>query len=264
MIFQELAEVVHLNEIAFNTVEVHLFSPKISADSYPGQFINILPSKNWKKVMRRPMSIASQNDGHISIIFKVVGDGTNIMRNWRIGDKVDIIGPLGNKWDYFESTFPILVGGGVGIAPIQNLHNTLKTKKIEHLLIMGARKKSEHFLQHNPSENIFLSTDDGSLGIHGYAVNALESLKDNIQTKKHITFYSCGPDPMMQSVKTFADSVNSPCYLALETIMACGIGICQGCTVELNDNTKKQLHSYRSKFALVCKDGSIFNAKDLK
>ena len=79
--------------------------------------------------MRRPMSIASQKNGQISIIYKVVGDGTDIMRSWVNGDNVDLIGPLGNKWNNFLQKAPILIGGGVGIAPILNLHNHLKLKK---------------------------------------------------------------------------------------------------------------------------------------
>ena len=260
MIFQELADVIKIQEIASNTFEATLLSPKISDHSHPGQFINILPSKDWKKVMRRPMSIASQGDDHIKIIFKVVGDGTMEMQQWNI----DIIGPLGNKWNHYKNTFPVLVGGGVGIAPILNLHNTLNDEDIDHILLMGARTKSEHFIEHNSSNNVYLSTDDGSYGIEGYAVKALELIESQFHNKEHITFYSCGPDLMMQSVKSFAEKLKSPCYLALETIMACGIGICQGCTVELKESSNNKLHSYRSKFALVCKDGSIFNAEDLK
>ena len=87
--------------IADNVYETFLYSPKVSKSSKPGQFINILPSESWQNMMRRPMSIASQENNKISIIYKVFGDGTNIMSKWKIGQKIDIIGPLGNTWNKY-------------------------------------------------------------------------------------------------------------------------------------------------------------------
>ena len=125
MIYNEIAKVISNEKIAENIYEAVLFSPKISNSSKPGQFINILPSNNWDKVMRRPMSIASQKNNNISIIYKVFGEGTDIMSKWTRNYKIDIIGPLGNYWENFSDKLPILIGGGVGIAPILNLHTLL-------------------------------------------------------------------------------------------------------------------------------------------
>ena len=94
MIFNELVRVISTKKIAQNTYQTFLNSSSISSVIKPGQFINILPSNNWDKMMRRPMSVASQKEGEISIIYKVVGDGTQFMKNWVKGDVVDIIGPL--------------------------------------------------------------------------------------------------------------------------------------------------------------------------
>ena len=146
MIFMEIAKVISNEEISKGIYQTVLYSPKISTHSYPGQFVNILPSNNWEHIMRRPMSIASQGNGEISIIYKAVGEGTRIMADWKKGAIVDIIGPLGNYWTQYEETFPILIGGGVGIAPILNLHNKLNSELINHYLIMGAREKNEHFI----------------------------------------------------------------------------------------------------------------------
>tara|TARA_A100001015_G_C15017620_1_gene726293 strand:- start:829 stop:1626 length:798 start_codon:yes stop_codon:yes gene_type:complete len=262
MIYNESAIVKFNSEIAEGIYKTVLFAPKISSSTKPGQFINILPSHNWLNVMRRPMSIAGQNDNRISIIYKVIGDGTSEMSNWPIDSKVDIIGPLGNYWMNFNNKIPILVGGGVGIAPILNLHNHLLEKKIEHYLIMGARHTREHFLDHNEKKRILLSTDDGSIGVKGNVVDVLNLfIRDNYKNYK---IFSCGPPMMMNSVSDFASKNNMSCDLAVETIMACGIGICQGCTVErkLNKNAKK--HSYRNKYALACIDGPIFSASDIQ
>ncbi len=102
MIFNENSVVISNKKIAENIYKAILKSPNISKISKPGQFINILPSKKWSKVMRRPMSIASQDNENISIIYKVFGEGTEIMSKWNENDQVDIIGPLGNYWEGFS------------------------------------------------------------------------------------------------------------------------------------------------------------------
>ena len=150
MIYKEISRVISNGEISEGIYQTVLHAPEISASSHPGQFVNILPSNNWEHVMRRPMSIANQGNEEISIIYKAVGEGTQIMANWEKDTKVDLIGPLGNYWNGYDTTFPILIGGGVGIAPIFNLHNLLKKHQIEHILIMGARDENEHFLKNLP------------------------------------------------------------------------------------------------------------------
>ena len=155
---------------------------------------------------------------------------------------------------------PVLIGGGVGIAPILNLHNHLRKLMVDHTLIMGARTKNEHFLIHEPENQIYLTTDDGSLGVEGTVIDVLKLINEDMNCKK---IFACGPSGMMEAVKNFSNQNNIICDLALETIMACGVGICQGCTVELNRNDISQ-DSYREKYALACIDGPIFNAKDIK
>ena len=258
MIYNEHAIVINTKEIAFNTFETLMYSPQISKATLPGQFINILPSKEWENVMRRPMSVASQEGGNISIIYKVVGPGTQIMKNWKVDGVVDIIGPLGNYWDNYKEFYPVLIGGGVGIAPILNLHNMLNNEMVNHSLIMGAQGSRDHFMDHDIAKEIYISTDDGSLGIRGNVIDVLEKIN-----KKKIKIFSCGPPRMMEALKEYSQRYNIECDLALESIMACGFGICQGCSVELvsNNNIK---HSYRNKFSLICMDGPIFNARKIK
>ncbi len=260
MIHNEMGTVLSKEEIAENIFQAVIHSPKISNDSKAGQFINILPDLKWPNVMRRPMSIASQDNGKISIIYKVFGYGTELISNWRKNQKVDIIGPLGNWWNDYEEKVPVLIGGGVGIAPIINLHNDLISKSIEHYLIMGARTKSEHFISHAPENNIYLATDLDNYGVKGNVINAFENFYEKLDKAK-IKIFSCGPPGMMNAVKNYSIEKNISCDLALETIMACGVGICQGCTVTLENNSNEA--SYREKFALACLDGPIFNAKDI-
>ena len=262
MICREMGKVISNLEIAEGIYKTTFSAPIIASNSLPGQFINILPEHNWSYVMRRPMSIASQGNDEISIIYKPIGDGTRIMKNWKIGDIVDNIGPLGNYWRGYEGTFPILIGGGVGIAPILNLHHLLTSQDIRHILIMGARNGKEHFLKHKPGEQIYMSTDDGSLGIKGNVVDAVKFIYSKNKLPDNAKIFACGPPLMMESVRYYSLKNQLKCDLALETIMACGIGICQGCTVERK--VDKQLeHSYRSRFALSCMDGPIFSAEEI-
>tara|TARA_B100000029_G_scaffold505112_1_gene585245 strand:+ start:841 stop:1656 length:816 start_codon:yes stop_codon:yes gene_type:complete len=263
-IFNEAGTIVSNNMIASNTYEATIKCQKISKYILPGQFINILPNKKWTGVMRRPMSVASSNENLISIIYKVVGPGTDIMSKWKKNDKIDIIGPLGNHWSNFDKT-PIIIGGGVGIAPILFLHNYLNKKSIDHHMIMGARNSQEHFLKHNNQGNFLniLTTDDGSLGIKGNVIDGLKYIEKDISKLKKYKIFVCGPPVMMESVKFLCDKNNIICDVALETIMACGFGVCQGCTVEFDYKDSKK-HSYRNKYGLVCCDGPIFNSKDIK
>ena len=262
MIYNESAIVRSTSELAEGIYKTILFSPQISSSSKPGQFINILPKDDWANVMRRPMSIASQENDEISIIYKVIGEGTAAMSNWPKDCTIDIIGPLGNYWMDFDMHTPILIGGGVGIAPILNLHNHLLVKEIKHYLIMGARNSREHFLDHDEENGVFLSTDDGSKGIKGNVIDVLNHFFFDNYSKYKI--FSCGPPMMMNSVSDFSTINNMKCDIAVETIMACGIGICQGCTVERIIDKDISIHSYRNKFALACIDGPIFVASEIQ
>lgn len=246
-------------EIAQNFFEAEITSPKISKICKPGQFINILPKENWNKVMRRPMSVSFQDGNVIRIIYKIVGPGTEEIGMWKQNDKVDLIGPLGNYWSNWKDHLPILMGGGVGIAPILNLHNYLKSLNIDHILIMGARNKSEHFLEPSKKSKIFITTDDGSLGIHGRITDALNEFDFNPLKSK---IFTCGPPLMMEAIRKLAIEKKVKCDLALERLMACGFGICQGCTVEKRQYVNTE-SSYRSKFALGCMDGPIFSAEEI-
>tara|TARA_Y100001968_G_scaffold291029_1_gene295207 strand:- start:564 stop:1361 length:798 start_codon:yes stop_codon:yes gene_type:complete len=261
MIYNEISEIIKNEEIADNIFEAHLSSNKISRASKAGQFINILPEANFEQTMRRPMSISYQDNNSLKIIYKAIGVGTKIMKKWEKGDKVDIIGPLGNCWDLPTKKDALLIGGGVGIAPILNLFNSINTN-VNIDLFIGARYGKEHFLKHNPEDGIYLSTDNGEIGIKGNLFDAINEVF-SIKQMQNKTIYVCGPPILMERIRDFSIKNSIECYLALETIMACGIGICQGCTLEMKDKEGIE-HSYRDKYKLVCIDGPIFNANEVK
>ncbi len=258
----ETAHLLELQEAAHQIYSAWLEAPGIADSCQPGQFVNILPSAEWDRMMRRPMSLAGVSGNAVRIIFKVVGPGTLQMSRWQTGEAVDLLGPLGNFWSGYREHAPVLVGGGVGLAPILYLHEYLTAEKIRHDLILGARSGNEHFLQHDPDNHIFLATDDGSLGIHGNVIDVLTRCVISENQHSDCKIFGCGPPAMNQALRHYSISTQTKCDLALEQIMACGFGNCQGCVIEKKGPNSDQ-GSYRQKFALVCKDGPIFNAQEL-
>ena len=258
---QHRATVKHIKLLARDIWQAELSAPEIARCARPGQFINILPVQDWSAVMRRPMSIAGIREDAVRIIFKVVGEGTRLMSGWQSGQEVDIIGPLGNWWTDYDHEYPILMGGGVGLAPILFLHEDLIRQGIRHALVLGARTHSEHFLVHNVGEARILTTDDGTTGIKGTVLDGVEEVLKTARPSA-VKLFACGPSPMMEAVRVLAVERKYACDLALEQIMACGFGNCQGCVVERKHGPKTG-PTYRHRFALVCKDGPIFNAREL-
>ncbi|UCH10508.1 MAG: dihydroorotate dehydrogenase electron transfer subunit [Fidelibacterota bacterium] len=208
------------------------------------------------------MSVASCTDGCIALIYKVIGTGTMAMREWQTGDTVSLLGPLGNGWEMPSKKLPILAGGGVGIAPINYLHEELERQGVKHLLIMGARQADEHFLSHAPDKNIILTTDDGSTGIKGTVVDGLTQLCEQ-STYEDAVIYGCGPSAMLTALMSYTNERQLPCQLATEEIMACGIGLCQGCAVEVKTHMAISDRSYRKRIKLACLDGPVFWAHEL-
>ena len=258
----EIAEVVSNDRLARGLYAMELGSPLIAADARPGQFVNVLIDPGYIPLLRRPMSIAGCDGERIQLIYKVFGNGTQAMAGWRTGHLVDLLGPLGNGWSDYERNYPVLVGGGVGIAPVAFLHNQLVYLRKPHHLIMGARDREEHYLEHSPENGITLTTDNGTTGIAGTVVNGLEYILPMLKDKR-VILYGCGPPAMIVTLKSFAIERNLPCQLSLEEIMGCGFGNCQGCSVVVKTTIDRTEHSYRERYRLVCLDGPVFWAHEL-
>jgi len=234
----------------------------ISEIKGPGQFINIAVSSSWDLPLRRPMSIADVNKSNLSIIYKIFGEGTQRLSQKKLGERVNILGPLGNTFSFenINKYYPVLVGGGIGIAPVLWIHQILDKKRINHDLICGAVTSEEHFMKHEPDRRIFLTTDDGSKGEKG---TILPTLKRIIGERKKPEIYACGPELMIKAIHEYIFEVDVPCQMALESYMACGIGICQGCVVSTAKKRPKK-HSYHETYSLVCEDGPVYNAYNIE
>jgi len=217
----------------------------------PGQFFNIQISENLYPLLRRPFSICDVYGSSIFFMYKVVGEGTKIMSNMKEGSKLNLLGPLGNSFDinqYIDEY--IIIGGGIGIAPFPFLIREFGNNQ-NYSVLFGVRNKNES--HEYGSDNVQFSSDDGTIGFHGNAVQLLQNHIHKIGNKK-IKIFACGPNPMLKALKKFVIKYDLDCEVSMESVMACGFGICQGCPIEYkNDETYK----------LICKDGPIFNVRDI-
>ncbi len=261
MVLEE-SEVRSNKTLASGLYEMKLEGPGICAQAQPGQFVNILVNATVTPLLRRPMSIAHVNGTTFGLIYKVLGRGTRELSTWKPGHKADILGPLGNGWQATAERLPVLLGGGVGIAPINFLHQQLSQAGSPHQLIMGARNRGEHFLQHDPAAGITLTTDDGSAGIKGTVIDGVEATLSR-QDNQAVTLLGCGPPGMLRALQAFALERGLPCQLAVEEMMGCGFGICMGCSVECRHDDTTGTTGDGRRFRLACLDGPVFSAREL-
>ena len=232
-----------------NIFLLKVLAKNISSKATAGQFCNIKVSETDFPLLRRPFSIHNIENESVYFLFDIHGEGTKILSNKKVGDKIDIIGPLGNGFnidDNYETIF--LVAGGIGVAPFPFLTKSLTNKKI--ITFYGARNKD--YIYDKNLINVKYSTDDGSYGFHGNVIELLE--KEICKNDFHnIKIYGCGPTPMLKALQKFSLENKIDCELSVESAMACGFGICQGCPIETTDNSYK----------LICKDGPVFNSKEI-
>ncbi|MBF89226.1 MAG: hypothetical protein CMG75_06085 [Candidatus Marinimicrobia bacterium] len=261
MIFEK-ALILDNKKIANGIFEMVLSAKGIAAlDPLPGQFINISLSDSWLHSLRRPMSIAGIDGPRLKIIYKLFGEGTFLLSKKKIGDLLDLLGPIGNYFQNPNGEHPILIGGGVGLAPILWLHKLFSDKGIIHHTIIGARSMSEHFLKHSPEDNLILSTDDGSIGKKGTVMPVLLDVCKNLEKPK---LYACGPELMLKAVNDLAITQKINCELSVESYMGCATGICQGCVVEKSElNILGNEHSYHERYSLVCTNGPVYKAGEI-
>ena len=260
MIFEDVT-ITKNDEIASGLWKMEFSAPLISSMyEGAGQFIQIQVETGWEYPLRLPMSIAECNDNIMSIIYKIFGEGTSILSQKNSRDTINVLGPLGNVFKIHNDQSHIFVGGGVGLAPILNLWDQLNGRIENNYLIVGARTGREHIHSHDPENHIFVTTDDGSLGIQGTIMNTLKEL---CEKRKKPEVFACGPEPMLKAVHSYVKMHDISAQLAVESYMGCGVGICQGCVISRQNNRQKE-HSYHKKYSLVCIDGPVYYAGEIK
>ncbi len=229
-----------------------IYSPEIASVIKPGQFLNIRVSVSHYPLLRRPFSVCDVKDDHFFIMFNVYGEGTKLLARKRPGEMIDILGPLGNGFNISgDYNTAVIAAGGLGAAPFPYLTRMIPEGK-SILTFVGGRSHSD--LIKYGLVNISMSTDDGSAGFKGTVVEMLASRLPELKGKK-IKIFGCGPNAMLRALKELAITNELNCEVSTECAMACGFGICQGCPIESAEQ--------KDRFLLVCKDGPVFNVKDV-
>lgn len=219
----------------------------------PGQFVEVLVDNSPTTFLRRPLSInyIDKATNEMWLLIQLIGDGTRRMAMYKPGDTVNIMLPLGNGF-----TIPteknqnlLLIGGGVGTAPMLFLGAVLKNAGLTPTFLLGARSKDDvlQLEQFSQFGTVYVTTEDGSLGEKGYVTN--HSVLKNIRFDQ---IYTCGPKPMMVAVAKYAASESIACEVSLENTMACGIGACLCCVEKTVDG-----------HICVCTEGPVFNIDKL-
>lgn len=208
----------------------------------PGQFINIALDG---KYLRRPISVCDYDGYCITIIYKVVGEGTEQMSALKIGTVLDVLTGLGNGYDISKSTKPLLIGGGVGVPPMYNLAKTLIANGQVPTVILGFNTADEVFFEQEFKAlgcDVFVTTADGSYGIKGFVTDALAGVDFDY-------FYTCGPLPMFKAIY---NAVDKDGQFSFEERMGCGFGACMGCSCKTKYGNKR-----------ICKDGPVLEKEEI-
>ena len=213
-----------------------------------GQFVEIAVPGQY---LRRPISVCDYAEGVLTIIYKVVGVGTDAMSQWQAGKQVDMLVGLGNGYDLSRAgERPLLIGGGVGVPPLYMLARVLREQGKPVRVILGFNTKDEVFYEEEFRAlgcAVEVTTVDGSYGTKGFVTEA--GLDEGLSNPCSTYYYACGPLPMLKAVIGHWGEQGE---VSMEERMGCGFGACMGCSIQTKEGTKR-----------VCKDGPVFSAATL-
>lgn len=248
------AVVISQQEIATDIYEMWL-DTELAASAKPGQFL-CLYTGDGGKLLPRPISICEVDAERKSlrIVYRVAGEGTREFSTYRSGQRVPVLGCLGNGFplEEGEGKTAFLIGGGIGVPPILQL---AKERNGKNIILAGYRNR-ETFLKEDFEKygELHIATEDGSVGTKGNVIDAIEKEK-----LKADLIYACGPMPMLRAIKRYAEKEGIKAYISLEERMACGVGACLGCVCK---TTKIDGHSHVNN-ARICTDGPVFEAGEV-
>ena len=243
---QQILEILSNEQIAKNVYRMQLGGDTTGIQ--PGQFVNIRVEGQF---LRRPISVCNiteskGTDGVLTIIYKVVGVGTEAMSHLPIGTQLDVLTVLGNGYDLSKAgDKPLLVGGGVGVPPMYMLARQLREMGKEVKVILGFNTQDEVFYEEEFRAlgcDVTVTTVDGSHGVKGFVTNAVDGQQSY--------YYTCGPLPM---IKALINALGTKGEVSMEERMGCGFGACMGCTIQTTKGPKR-----------VCKEGPVFDAAILQ
>ena len=281
--FEEIAVVVDQSSLGNGIYDITLKTDKIAKAAKAGQFVSVY-SNDKSKLLPRPISLCGINrdDDTIRLVYRVTGEGTGTEEFSKLvrGDKVRILGPLGNGFTVQPGKKAFLIGGGIGVPPMLQLAKDInagivqtsgeeknsgqaamegaeiKTAVCDMNIVMGYRDENTFLLDEFKEQAAsFVATEDGSVGTKG---NVIDAIKENALEADVI--YACGPMPMLRALKAYAAEHDMDCFVSMEERMACGIGACLACVCKTKDiDEHSQVHNRR-----ICKDGPVFYAEEVE
>lgn len=235
-----------------------LEAPAMAREAVPGQFVHLRIPTIESSALRRPLSICDAQAGRLVLLYKQVGRGTRALARMNVGEKVNLLGPLGRGFPLPEAgSVPLLVGGGFGVAPLLFL---AKRTAEPGVLFVGGRTADDVLLVHEFEAlgwTVHVCTNDGSWGQTGFVTTALDAWVA-AHTGVSGVLYCCGPDPLLQAVDARAQQWQMSGWLSLDHRMACGTGACLGCVQKIRHTTTAGETMIVT--ARVCKDGPVFAA----
>ena len=257
--YREQAEIISQEQIGTGIFSMWLQTDRIAHAAAPGQFISVY-SRDKSRMLPRPISIceAEADTGKLRIVYRVAGAGTEEFSRCVPGDRLDILGPLGNGFPLErmgEGKRAFLIGGGIGIPPMVQLAKALPGGREQKQIVLGFRDEQFLTKELQREGTLYMATEDGSAGTKG---NVLDCIREN--GLKADVIFACGPTPMLRALKAYAQEQNTECWLSLEERMACGIGACLACVCkskEIDDHSK--VHNKR-----VCKEGPVFLSPEVE
>lgn len=255
---KEIAEVLSQESLADGIYSMWI-QTEASESAKPGQFLSLY-TNDASRLLPRPISICEidREKGRLRVVYRVTGQntGTEQFSRMRAGDRIPVVGPLGNGFPVKEAIGKrvFLMGGGIGVPPILELAKQMECGKKQ---IVAGYRDAHIFLKEEFEQNgeLYISTEDGSVGTKG---NVLDAIRENGLDADII--FACGPTPMLRAIKEFAEEKKIACYISLEERMACGIGACLGCVCRTKErDPHTNVHNAR-----ICKDGPVFLSTEVE
>jgi dihydroorotate dehydrogenase electron transfer subunit len=254
--FHERGKITRNQEVAPGYFLFAMEAPKTAERARPGQFVHLACSDQLEPFLRRPLSILYANDGEVGLLYKVVGEGTELLARRRPGETGDMIGPLGTTFQDEGEDRVLFVAGGIGVVPLVYFSGEMEQARKRLHFVYGAYSGRDLVLKEEVEINSRqhdYSTMDGSEGTRGTVIDVLNSrYGDGRPLPERI--FACGPGPMLEAVRVWMEERSIPGQFSLENRMGCGIGACLGCVLPLRN---------REGYVRICHDGPVFDAQEV-
>lgn len=259
MAFTEKAEIVAHSDAGPGYRFLVLDAPRLAAALEPGQFVHVRVPRLEASALRRPFSVFDADDGRVTLMYKIVGRGTEALAKSRVGDFVDVLGPLGHGFPTACSGVPLLVGGGYGVAPLHFLARRLRDPRA--VLFIGGRTKDDLLALDRFAElgvDVRTATNDGSAGAKGFVTEPLDDALAALRERgERFELFTCGPDGLLRAVAQRAVGTGMPGWISMDRHMVCGVGACFACIQQIRGADGRPFN------ARCCVNGPVFKAVDI-